>query len=317
MAHRGVPIDGERSRGLLFARLVESLAERIARHGPLGELDAIGWAIRLAKRIEVLHARGVVHGSVSPACIVAAGQDRSARAYLADAQQAAPLPAYRSPERVLGGAISTTDDVWGLAATLYALLTGQSPFSGGSEVETDQKILAAAPPPLAAYDVGDDDLQQLLDRAFAREIGQRTTSVAAVRRALEDWHPDRRVVSLPALDDGEPPGGDGVRPPTLGGVPRMHQDDDDDDDTARTVTRAVPVEEGGSSGNPIVRSSRRPPTALVDLEIGPSPLGTANPARPLARPPRGASKVAIFFAAVIAMVVAAAATFAWLKLKGV
>ena len=316
MAHRGVPVDGERSRRLLFARLVESLAERIARHGPLGELDAIGWAIRLAKRLEVLHAQGVVHGSVSPACIVAAGQDRGAQAYLADAQQAAPSPAYRSPERVLGDAISTTDDVWGLAATLYALLTGQSPFSGGGEVETDQKILAADPPPLAAYDVGDDDLQHLLDRAFAREIGQRTTSVAAVRRALEDWHPDRRVVSLPALDDGEPLGGDGVRPPTLGGVPRMHQDDDDDD-TARTVT-CVPVEEGGSPGKPILRSSQRPPkAALVDPEIGLSPFGTANPARPLVTPPRGASKIALFFAAVIAMVVAAAATFALLKLKGV
>src|SRR6185295_7577024 len=133
-------------------------------------LDAIGWAIRLAKRLEALHALGVAHGSVSPTCVIAAGQDRNARAYLAEVQHTSPSPAYQSPERILGGDISAADDVWAVAATLYALLTGQSPFAGGSDAEVRQKIMAASPAPLAVFDVGDDDLQHILDRAFAREM---------------------------------------------------------------------------------------------------------------------------------------------------
>ena len=180
---------------------METLAERITRDGPVNELDAIGWAIRLAKRLETLHVLGVAHGSVSPACILAAGQDRNARAYLADLQHTTPSPPYQSPERLLGGDISTADDVWALAATLYALLTGQSPFSGATDAEIRQKILAASPAPLAVFDVGDDDLQHILDHAFAREIARRTVVAAAFRRALEEWHPDRGVANLPPLED--------------------------------------------------------------------------------------------------------------------
>ncbi len=102
-------------------------------------------------------------------------------------QHTSATPAYQSPERILGGDISTADDVWALASTLYALLTGQSPFAGGSDGEVRQKILAASPAPLAVFDVGDDDLQHILDRAFAREIGGRTNSITAFRRALEEW----------------------------------------------------------------------------------------------------------------------------------
>jgi hypothetical protein len=226
---------------------VETLAERIARDGPVSELDAIGWAIRLAKRLEGLHALGVAHGSVSPACIIAAGQDRNARAYLADVQRTPPSPAYQSPERILGGDISAADDVWGLAATLYALLTGQSPYAGGSDAEVRQKILAATPSPLAVYDVGDDDLQHILDHAFAREIGRRTAGITAFRRALEEWHPDRGVANLPPLEDedanDDDEGGRTVymRHTPGGALPKADQEDDEDN--VRTTMRSMPKDD--------------------------------------------------------------------------
>jgi hypothetical protein len=180
---------------------VESLAERIARDGPLSELDAIGWAIRLSKRLGALHDLGVPHGSVSPACVFVAGPERSARAFLADVRRTAPVPAYFSPERVLGGDVSIADDTWALAATLYALLTGKAPFEGKTPDATRERILAASPARIATFDIDDDDLQVLLDQAFSREIRTRMIRVAALRRALEEWHPDRGVSELMAIDD--------------------------------------------------------------------------------------------------------------------
>lgn len=169
----------------------------------MNELDAVGWAIRLAKRLESLHALGVAHGSVSPACILMRGIERTSKAYLADVQVTAHNPAFQSPERAMGGDLSPADDTWAVAATLYTALTGESPFAGLSEGDTRKKILAASPPKLSARDVGDDDLQHILDLAFSRDVKQRTTTVAALRKSLEEWHPDPVVKSLLPLDDEE------------------------------------------------------------------------------------------------------------------
>jgi hypothetical protein len=280
---------------------VETLAERIARDGPVNELDAIGWAIRLAKRLEALHQLGVAHGSVSPACIIAAGQDRNARAYLADVQHTTSTPAFQSPERILGGDISAADDVWALGSTLYALLTGQTPFQGVNDAEVRQKILAATPAPLAVYDVGDDDLQHILDNAFAREFGKRTTSIGAFRRALEEWHPDRGVAHLPPLEDEDSTNDDDDGARTMmvrdtGGylqqklnlavaIPKVNQDaeDDDDDDNVRTVMRSMPQDDlasiiaraQGGAGAPAPPAPQPPPAVRVAApappRVGPPP----------------------------------------------
>ncbi len=246
---------------------METLADCIARDGPVGELDAIGWAIRLAKRLEALHALGVAHGSVSPACILAAGRDRNARAYLADLKHTTATPGFQSPERVLGGDISAADDVWALAATLYALVTGQGPFAGANEAEVRQKTLAASPAPLAVYDVGDDDLQHILDNGFARDMAARTASATAFRRALEEWHPDRGVANLPPLEDDDA---------TL----------DDDEDGARTVislgleaspqpTAPKPAPAAGAAP-----SVPKPAPAAGAAPTAPRPAPAAAPAAP-------------------------------------
>ena len=240
---------------------METLADRIARDGPVNELDAIGWAIRLAKRLEALHALGVAHGSVSPACILTAGQDRNARAYLADVQHTTATPTYQSPERILGGDISIADDVWALAGTLYALLTGQAPFAGATDHEIKQRIFAASPAPLAVYDIGDDDLQHIIDRAFLRDSNVRTSNIAALRRSLEEWHPDRSVTNLPPLEDEDSTNDDDdvartvmvrdasaflnqLGPGPGPAVPKVNADtDDDDDDNVRTVMRSMPTDD--------------------------------------------------------------------------
>ncbi|MEZ4310195.1 MAG: hypothetical protein R3F14_19310 [Polyangiaceae bacterium] len=203
---------------------METLADRIARDGPLDELDAVGWAIRLAKRIEGMHALGVAHGSLSPSCILLDGRERDARARLLDVRRATPSLAYQSPERAAGGPISQADDAWALACTLYAALTGTPPFSGIDDDDLRQKIAASSPAPLAVFDVGDDDLQHIFDAAFARDLPDRTASVGVLRRKLEEWHPDPAVGALPGIDDDD-------------SVTAALEEDDEDE---RTIMRPAP-----------------------------------------------------------------------------
>src|SRR5512132_2588768 len=144
---RSYAVDDGPLGALLFSLSVETLDDRIARDGPVKELDAVGWAIRLAKRLEALHSLGVAHGSVSPACILTSGSDRTSRAYIADVQLTTSSLAFQSPERVLGGDLSPADDTWAVACTLYTALTGTSPFAGGSDAETKQRILGGSTAP--------------------------------------------------------------------------------------------------------------------------------------------------------------------------
>ncbi|WP_420895008.1 hypothetical protein, partial [Sorangium cellulosum] len=245
------------------------------RDGPLNELDAVGWAIRLAKRIEALHALGVAHGAISPECVLTAAVDRTSKAILADLRQTPSRVAYQSPERVAGGTLSPGDDVWAIAATLYEVLTGTSAFGGGSDVETRQRIAGSSPAPLAVFDVGDDDLQRVLDDAFQRDRAARTTNAAAFRRALEEWHPDPAARTLLPLDDED-------------------STSDEDDDEVRTLMRVAPLSSAqldeiiaqraaaASAGQP-------PPPMLPERPQPPTALAGGSAPRPGAAPsPRAA-----------------------------
>lgn len=239
---------------------METLADWIERDGSLTEKDAVGWVLRLAKRIEALHALGVAHGNISPACVCADGAACSSRGVLVDVRETAADPHYHSPERASGASLSATDDVWALAATLYACVTGQPPFGGTGEAEAHQRILSGTnPAPLAVFDVGDDELQRVFDAAFQRDPGRRTTRLAALRAALEKWSPEARA--LPPLEDG---GEDG-------------DDEDDDDEDARTVMRGpvdmaglISMGIAGPTGGP--RAPQTPPNSAMGGPRAPQPL---------------------------------------------
>lgn len=197
---------------------METLAERIAREGPVNELDAVGWIVRLAKKLESLHARGLAHGGVCPAAMKTASNSRLSLGMLIPAGGISNGLEFRSPERMDADAPSATDDTWSTAATLYALITGSSPFVAPNDEGIRKKIRLGTFTPLSSFDVGDDDLQHILDAALNPSFPHRTSNLAAFRQALEGWHPDSKVRELPPMVDDQP---------------------EDDDDDARTVMRPV------------------------------------------------------------------------------
>ncbi|WP_437325781.1 hypothetical protein [Sorangium sp. So ce381] len=180
---------------------METLAARIARAGPLPDRDAVGWVVRLAKRVESLHARGTVHGRLSAACVVMEGEPCTSTGWLSDPLATPAFVGYRSPERAAGEGPSRRDDTWALAVTLYTALSGALPFPAESDQELRRKQGAGAAPRITPPGAAGDALWRVLDQALARSAEQRITEVAALRRALEAARPGDGLEELPPLDE--------------------------------------------------------------------------------------------------------------------
>jgi hypothetical protein len=213
---------------------VETLAARVRRSGPINELDAVGWAIRLAKRVEDLHRLGVAHGGISAECIVTADVPRSARGVLVDVRSSPTLSAYHSPERHAGRGVSLEDDTWAVAVTLYFMLTGTLPFGGESAEQVRERLATTAPPPLAVFDVGDDELQRVLDEFLARNPAERAARIELLREALVGWHPDPEIGALPRLEDVDDSMSEA---PARFAPPGPTEAEQDEEDYAATVMR--------------------------------------------------------------------------------
>ncbi|MBW2529249.1 MAG: hypothetical protein JRI23_34050, partial [Deltaproteobacteria bacterium] len=166
---------------------MEPLVAQVRQSGPLEPADAVGWAIRLAKRVEELHRLGVAHGGLSAEAIQTEGRARTSRGLLADVRNSREAVPYQSPERLAGGGISQADDTWAIAVALYVLLTGTLPFPGDQPAAVRQRIAAGPPVPLSNFGLGATGLQPIMDGFLAPQVGQRTSRVASLRDALERW----------------------------------------------------------------------------------------------------------------------------------
>lgn len=116
----------------------ETLAQHLVK-GPLPEADALRYIRQVGQALTCLHTQGVLHRNVKPNNIVVHAQTH--RAVLVDvdvAQAPASAPTSLPPEQTADGFAApeqslsnepwtAATDIYGLAATLYALCTGQDP----------------------------------------------------------------------------------------------------------------------------------------------------------------------------------------------
>ena len=111
-----------------------SLADRLARAGPLPWASAARYVADVGEALVRVHAAGLVHRDIKPANVLwdaaadeAVLTDFGLSARLANGGPAAGTPAYMAPE-AFAGRVAPAGDVYGLAATLFALVTGGAPF---------------------------------------------------------------------------------------------------------------------------------------------------------------------------------------------
>jgi len=131
-----------------------SMALRLRRR----EYITVGECIRISRSVLSAlietHNRGVIHGDIKPANIM---YDDHEQTYIVTDFGAAysegkrgdnaivGTPSYMSPEQLEGKKIDGRSDLFSLAVTLYHLLTGHQPFTGGSLPQLKRSIINDEP----------------------------------------------------------------------------------------------------------------------------------------------------------------------------
>ena len=144
----------------------ETLADRIARRGPLGWEEALEYVIQTTQALLEANERGIVHRDVKPSNLLVCPPGGGAPSLaiglikVADFGLAAQTgrqqehlvgsPYYASPEQLAGKPPDHRSDIYSLGVTFHELLTGSPPFEAESFGELVHMHETAPRPEIAA-----------------------------------------------------------------------------------------------------------------------------------------------------------------------
>ena len=228
----------------------------VAQARPLSVAKALAVGIKVAAAVEAAHRAGILHRDIKPANVLLTEYDQPA---LTDFGIAAgglldgpvgggvsvPFTAPEVLDRSTDG--DERSDVYSLAATVYAVLAGRSPFHTGvpmTDAELVGRVLRAPLPPTGRPDVP-PALEQVLARALDRDPARRHETAAAFGRALQGIEVELGLAPTELRVGGPSPA---APPPSP-----------DDDDPDRTRFRPIPrVDPDGPAAPP---AAPAPPAA--------------------------------------------------------
>lgn len=183
----------------------ESMTQVIQRIGVAGMLDwRYGYrvAVHIARALEYAHGQSIIHRNVTPQNIMLRTSDKTvllgdlmlAKALEGTLAQQITRPGellgdvgYMSPERTRGaGEVDGRSDLYGLGATVYALITGRPPFVGTSLAELISKIRTGEPERPQKYQMSVPQLlQDAILKLLAKRPEERFASAKELLVALE------------------------------------------------------------------------------------------------------------------------------------
>lgn len=199
----------------------ESLGMLIARNRVLSIREAVGIAREILAGLAAIHGSGIVHADIkSDNVIVEPEPHRMVKLidfglarvqFLAD-QTTTPhteewlsgTPEYMAPEIIRGFGACFASDLYAVGIILYEMLTGATPFAGGTPSEIVKRHVSDdVVPPSLRREAGDlpSDLERVVMRALAKEPHDRFPSAVAMSAALASVRAPSVLASRPRIAD--------------------------------------------------------------------------------------------------------------------
>jgi len=199
---------GETPDGIIYLAMEfvdgPPLTKVIEEQGALPPKRAAEIVRQVAEALAVAHDMSIVHRDLKPDNIMVAktrdGGDLVkvvdfgiAKAAGNDAQKVTKTglvvgtPEYMSPEQLAGDKLDGRSDLYSLGLVAYNMLTGKLPFPSDSAQESMIMRLTDAPKPLAEMKpevAWPADVQQVMDKALARDVTQRYRNATELGNAL-------------------------------------------------------------------------------------------------------------------------------------
>ncbi|MDE3207088.1 MAG: serine/threonine protein kinase [Acidobacteriota bacterium] len=175
----------------------ESLAQQMRTRGPIEAPDVTRIGIKIAGALETAHRNGFLHRDMKPQNILVTqfGEPALADFGVAALQASAQLTAgvfgfttlHAAPEMLEGQHLSPATDIYGLASTMYQLLTGRAPFASYDNEAPASVILRILRDPVRP--LRDEnvplELADLLEGALSKEPDGRPRSALAFAQMLQ------------------------------------------------------------------------------------------------------------------------------------
>jgi serine/threonine-protein kinase len=176
-----------------------SLRSRLAKGDPLEPARVAGWLERLARGLDYIHSRNVIHGGIKPTAVVF---DLTDQPYLNDFATAVATsdqshrtvigsPPFLAPEQWEGKQLTPAADQYALAALFYLVITGAHPYE--NQEYPEKRKLNYLRPPVPAHERASNLRGQMpaaasavLARAMAIEPGKRYSSVQEFAAAFRE-----------------------------------------------------------------------------------------------------------------------------------
>ena len=252
--------------------------------------EALRVGVQIAGSVETAHRAGILHRDIKPANILVTDYNRPAltdfgisiatgqAAHVEDSQGMSipwsPPEFFTDPPRA-----DVRSDVFSLAASVYSLLAGQTPFERPGQRNTASDLIhRISSEPLQPLDRPDipAELNRLLSIAMAKDPAARYETALAFGRGLQQVEQSLSlpVTQMDILDDRS------------GGV--VHAGEDDELDMHTRIRKVATVDPGTGTAAGSSRRPRHDPYAGVAPALG-SPAAPAPSAASAAPSPQEAT----------------------------
>ncbi|MER6734891.1 serine/threonine-protein kinase [Streptomyces puniciscabiei] len=182
-----------------------SLADAVARRGPL-PVPAVLWLMAgVAEALQAIHAEGIVHRDLKPSnVLLAADGPRVIDFGIATAADGTAYtatgavigtPSFMAPEQASGHEVTAATDVFALGQTAAFAALGRPLYGDGPGINVLYRIVHSEPD----LSVLPEPLRPLLARCLAADPAQRATAAEVVRWCRERLGPGADAVGGPAV----------------------------------------------------------------------------------------------------------------------